>query len=290
MILITGATGTVGSEVLRLLTATGAPVRAMTRNPARLRSPYALDVVRADFDDPASLRRATAGAEAVFLLTAPAAPTPRHDLALLDAARAAGTSRIVKLSAIGTGETDDHGRTVGAWHQLAEQAVQASGLAWTLLRPSLFASNTLHWADPVKAGTPVPNLTGHATQGVIDPRDVAAVAAEALTSPTTHTGQTYTLTGPDLLSVPDQAAQLADLLGHPVTTADVTPEAARSQLLASGMNPAAVDTALTGITWARAGHNALLTDDVATILGRPPTSFAAWARDHLDSFRQNRPG
>jgi uncharacterized protein YbjT (DUF2867 family) len=168
----------------------------MTRDPARVRPSRGVDVVRADFDDPASLRRATAGTEAVFLLTAPATPTPRHDLALLDAARAAGTTRVVKVSAIGTGETGEGNQAVGAWHLLAERAVQASGMAWTLLRPSVFASNTLHWADAIRAGDPVPNLTGRGRQGVVDPRDVAAVAAEALTSPSHHTGQTYTLTGP----------------------------------------------------------------------------------------------
>jgi uncharacterized protein YbjT (DUF2867 family) len=253
MILITGATGTIGSEVLRLLTGRGHAVRAMSRKGS---GPHA---VQADFDDPASLDRAAAGVDSLFLLTAPAIPTPHHDLAMLEAAQAAGVTRVVKLSAIGTGARFE-GHTVGAWHVPGEEAVRASGMVWTILRPSSFASNVLRQ-------NPIMNMTGKARQGVVDPRDVAAVAVEALTAPL-HSGRTYTLTGPELLSVPDQARQLSEILGHPVTTTDVAP---------SGMDRAIA----TSIGWARAGHNEVLTDDVARVLGRAPSTFATWARDHL---------
>jgi uncharacterized protein YbjT (DUF2867 family) len=208
MILVTGATGTVGRHVLRLLAARSEPVRAMTREPSKVAAWPGVEAVRADFDDPASLARAVAGVETVFLLTAPESPTPRHDLALLDALRATGVAKVVKLSAIGTGDRLDNGEFLGAWHLQAEQAVRASGLAWTVLRPTTFASNVRQWADAVNAGQPVPNLTGAGRQGIVDPRDVAAVAVEALTSDA-HAGRTFTLTGPDLLSVPDQADLLA---------------------------------------------------------------------------------
>jgi len=283
MLLITGATGTVGRHVLRLLADKGEAVRAMTRDRTRVPTLPGVDVVQADFDDPASVQQAVAGVEAVFLLTAPEAPTPRHDLAMLDAARSAGITRVVKLSAIGTGEKIDADKTVGAWHLLAEQAVQASGMAWTLLRPSTFASNVLWWADAINTGDPVPNLTGTGTQGIIDPRDVAAVAVQALIS-SDHTGQVYTLTGPELLSVPDQADRLEHVLGRPVKTVDQPLDVARAQMLASGMDSSVVDVIVTGSAWVRAGRNAILTDDVARVLGRPPTSFDAWARDHRDAF------
>ncbi|GHH49084.1 NAD(P)H-binding protein [Lentzea cavernae] len=263
MILITGATGTVGSHLVRQLTARGEAVRALSRKPGE-------GLVRADFDDPASLAAAVAGVRAVFLLTAPVTPTPAHDLAMLEAARSAGVTAVVKLSAIGTGQTFE-GRTVGAWHQEAERAVKASGLAWTVLRPSSFASNVL------RLPRPMPNTTGTAAQGVVDPGDVAAVAAEVLTSPG-HAGRTYTLTGPELLSVPEQAAIMESVLGTPVPTADVPLDAAREQMLRSGAPPAAVDAAVTGMAWARAGHNAVVTGDVPRLLGRPATDFATWVR------------
>jgi len=165
--------------------------------------------------------------------------------------------RIVKLSAIGTGETFC-GEPVGRWHDQAEHSVRGSGAAWTVLRPSAFASNCLHWADAIRRGEPVPNLTGDGAQGVIDPYDVAAVAAETLTG-RGHDGQTYTLTGPEALSVPQQAAILAEVLGRAVTTVDV-------------------ETSMTGARWARAGHNTTVTGEVARLLGRPAGTFRDWAR------------
>ncbi|OLF18182.1 NAD(P)H-binding protein [Actinophytocola xanthii] len=287
MILVTGATGTVGTHLVPALTARGAAVRAMTRDPAAAPVASGVEVVRGDFDDPASLAAAVAGVRAVFLLTAPPTPTPDHDLAMLAAARAAGVATVVKLSAIGTGETVD-GRTVGAWHLRAEQGLRSSGLAWTVLRPSSFASNLLAFADTVAAGGPVPNLTGTARQGVVDPRDVAAAAAEVLTG-RGHEGRTYTLTGPEPIGVPDQARVLSSVLGRTVTTVDVPLEVAREQLLGSGTDRAAVDAILTGVAWARAGHNAVVTQDVPRLLGRPATTFAAWANDHRDAFGARNP-
>jgi uncharacterized protein YbjT (DUF2867 family) len=284
MILVTGASGTVGSHVLRLLASGGTPVRAMTRDPARVPDSLpGVEVVQADFDDPTSLVRALAGVDAVFLLTAPPTPTPRHDLSMLETARAAGVTRVVKLSAIGTGELDGDGGTVGVHHLEAELAVRASGIAWTVLRPSTFASNALWWADAISSGDPISNMTGTGTQGVVDSRDVAAVAVEALVSPA-HSGRTYTLTGPDLLSVPGQAELLGRVLGLSVRTVDLALDAARAQMLASGMDSVMVDVIVTGSAWVRAGHNAIITDDVADVLGRPPTSFEAWSRDHRAVF------
>jgi uncharacterized protein YbjT (DUF2867 family) len=273
MILITGATGTVGSEVVRLLTATGEPFRAMTRS----RDLPGVDTVHADFDDPASLKRVVAGVRTLFLLTAPQSPTSSHDIAMLDAAKAAGVTRVVKLSAIGTGERDDAGRTIGAWHQIAEQAVRDSGLDWTILRPSSFATNVLRW---VKGGEPISTMTGSRKQGIVDPRDVAAVAVETLLSPV-HTGRTYTLTGPDLLSTADQAEVLTELLGYAVKVVEVPLDVAREQMLESGMDSSVVDMIITGSAWVQEGHNAVVTDDVARVLGRPPNSFAVWARDTI---------
>ncbi|HEV7760920.1 MAG TPA: SDR family oxidoreductase [Acidimicrobiales bacterium] len=290
MILVTGATGTVGRHVVQLLTDRGVATRALTRDPSRVAPASTpgggLDVVRGDFDDPASLKPAVEGVTTLFLLTAPVAPSPVHDQAMLEVAVAAGVERVVRLSAIATGERADDGTIIGAWHQQAEAAVRASGLAWTLLRPTTFASNTRWWADALRAGQPVANPTGAGAQGIVDPRDVAAVAVEILTAedPTAHQGQTYTLTGPELLSVPDQVVQLAEVLGRPVDVVDQSLDDTRAGLLASGLDPAVVDTMVAGMGWVRDGRNAVVTADVARLLGRPPTSFAAWAHDHRSAF------
>ncbi|MEV0409137.1 NAD(P)H-binding protein [Actinoallomurus sp. NPDC050550] len=290
MILITGATGTIGAEVVRQLAAAGERVRAMVREPSRADLPASAEVVRADFDDAPSLEHAVAGTRAVFLATAPGPAIPRHDTVMLAAARAAGVAKIVKLSAIGTtvaGEPDGpDGRgpvKVGTWHRPGEEAIRASSTAWTVLRPSDYASNTLRWARAIRAGTPVPNMTGAGAQGVIDPRDVAAVAAAVLTSPACD-GRVLTLTGPEALSVSDQARLLSRALGRVVETMDVPLDVARRQMLDSGMDPAFVEVAIDGRAFVAAGRNATVTDHVERVLGRPPRTFATWAADHLHAF------
>jgi uncharacterized protein YbjT (DUF2867 family) len=290
MILITGATGTIGGEVVRQLATTGERVRAMTREPARADLPAGTEVVRADFDDASSLAHAVAGARAVFLATAPGPAVPRHDMAMLAAAGAAGTAKIVKLSAIGTtvaGEAGGPGGRgpvkVGTWHRPGEEAIREADATWTVLRPSEYASNTLRWAPAIRAGAPVPNMTGAGAQGVVDPRDVAAVAAAVLTS-STWDGCVLTLTGPDALSVPDQARLLSQVLGRRVETLDVPPDAARRQLLDSGLDPAFAQVVLDGRAYVAAGHNATVTEDVRRALGRAPRAYAAWAADHRQAF------
>ncbi|NJP43645.1 NAD(P)H-binding protein [Actinacidiphila epipremni] len=285
MILVTGATGTIGSEVVRVLAERGEQVRAMTRDPEAAVLPPDLRahvrLVRGDFDDRASLGAATAGAEAVFLLSAPGAGLARHDRAALDAVREHGVARVVKLSAIGTGE--DTGLRGNTWHLPGEQGLPASGAAWTVLRPTAFASNTLSWAADIRAGRPVANLTGSGAQGVVDPRDIAEVAAAALTAPGHH-GRTYTLTGPELLSTPDQVEILAQVLGRPVGVVDVPEDAAKEQMIAAGYDAELAESALGGLRFIAEGRNARLTGDVEAVLGRPPRRYADWARAHKAAF------
>ncbi len=258
----------------------------MTREPARLRLPEGalIDVVQADFERADSLASAVAGVDSVFLLTAPGAggSVAEHDLAMIQAARASGVRKVVKLSAIG-GKADHADNLPSPRHRAGEQALVASGLTWSALRPSSFASNTLSWADAIRAGNPVPNMTGTGAQGVVDPRDVAAVAVEALLTDE-HDGATHTLTGPELLSVPDQVAQLATELGRTITTVDVPPHAVRQQLVRAGFDPSVADSAVDGYQLVRDGGNAVVTDDVERILGHPARTFRVWAHDHRTAF------
>ncbi|MBY8872450.1 NAD(P)H-binding protein [Micromonospora sp. PLK6-60] len=280
MILVTGATGTIGGEVVQLLTGRGEPVRAMTRNPARATLPAGVEVVRGDFDDPESLAKAATGVEALFLLDAPGPWIAQHDRAMLAAARAAGVRRVVKLSAIGTGE---QAAKVGDWHLPGEQELGSSDAEWTVLRPSSFASNALRWAPAIRAGQPIPNPNGTGMQGIVDPRDVAEVAVRTLLSEE-HVGQVLTLTGPELLSVPELAVRLGEVLGRTVATVDVSLDAYRERMLAGGLDPVFVEIAVNGAKLVEEGGNAQLTDEVAQVLGRPPRTFAVWAYDHRDAF------
>ncbi len=281
MIVVFGATGTVGSELVRLLVAAGAPVRAVTRDPGGARVPAGAQVARADFADAGSLTAALHGATAVFLLAPPGPAQAEQDLAMIAAARAAGVRRAVKLSAIGTGLAS-HPR-LGEWHLPGEQALQASGLAWTILRPTTFASNMLYWADAIRAGEGVPDPFGGGGQGVVDPADVAVVAARVLTADD-HDGQVYTLTGPALLTLAEQVAIIGAAVDRPATTVPVSTADNRAQLLAAGSDPAYVEKIIEGTNYVRDGHNAVLTDDVKRVTGRPPGTFAAWVDAHRAAF------
>ncbi|MFJ8079820.1 NAD(P)H-binding protein [Streptomyces sp. NPDC096205] len=280
MILVTGATGTIGSELVRQLAARGEKVRALTRDPAKADVPAGVEVVRGDYLDQESVRAAMSGVTAAFLVGVPG-PGALHDPELVAAARAAGVGRLVKLSAIATGDPDLG--PSATWHLPGERALAESGAEWTVLRPSVFASNTLSWAHPIGAGEPVPNMTGEARQGVVDPRDVSEVAARVLVEPG-HAGRTYTLTGPAAIGVPEQAAVLGEVLGRPVATRELSTEESRGFLGAWGLGEEAVEAILAGNAYVRQGRNEVVTDDVHAVLGRPARSYREWAEDRRGAF------
>lgn len=229
-----------------------------------------------DLGDPASLSAAADGVDSVFLLTSGGPDTAEHDSNLLDAAQRSGVRKVVKLSVIDVGPAAE-------WHRPGEDGLRASGLAWTVLRPTTFASNTLYWADLVRRGQPIPNPTGDGRQGIVDPRDIAEVAAQALLSDA-HDGRTYTLTGPELLSVRDQAAVLSEVLDRPVTTVDIAVADLRANLVASGSTVEYADGVATGSELVRDGGNAIVTPDVSQVLHRAARGFATWVRDHRTVF------
>ncbi|WP_442819023.1 NAD(P)H-binding protein [Streptomyces sp. NBC_01235] len=280
MILVTGATGTIGSELVRHLAARGEKVRALTRDPAKARMPVGVEVARGDYLEPASLEAAMSGVTAAFLVGLPG-PSAQHDEPLAAAARAAGVGRLVKLSAIGTG--DPEVGPTGEWHVEGERAVRESGAQWVVLRPSSFASNTLSWAQAVRAGEPVPNMSGDGAQGVVDPRDVAEAAAVALLDER-WAGRTYTLTGPETISAPGQAAVLADLLGRPVPTRDLALDQVRAYVLNWWQDEAVADGVAVSSAYVRRGGNAVVTEDVPELLGRPARTYREWALDHREAF------
>ncbi|QKZ17752.1 SDR family oxidoreductase [Streptomyces chartreusis] len=281
MILVTGATGTIGSEVVRQLAARGEKVRALTRDPAAARVPSGVEAVPGHPGDRASVEGAMAGVAAAFLVGVFGPDDAEQDRGLVEAARAAGVRRIVKLSSIGTGDPRLAG--FGRWHLPGEEAVRGSGLEWTVLRPSSFASNTLAWADAVREGTPAPNPMGEGKQGVVDPRDVAEVAVRTLLEPGHH-GRTYTLTGPGTISASGQAAVLGEILGRPVTVLSPTVDQRREQLLGAGLGADYAESLMAGARFIEEGGNAVVTDDVPEVLGRPARSYREWAEDHRTAF------
>lgn len=258
-------------------------MRALTRDPSRARVPDGVEVARGDHHDLATVEAAMAGASALFAVAVLGPGDGEVDAALVGLARAAGVRRIVKLSAIGTG--DPAVGSGGNWHLPGERAVRGSDLEWTVLRPSSFASNTLSWAEAIRAGRPVPNMTGAGTQGVVDPRDVAEVAVATLLT-ARHAGRTYTLTGPEAISTADQAATLAAVLGRPVETVDLSPEQTRQYLVAAGMGDTYVEGVLAGTAYVRGGGGAEVSEDVQRVLGRRGRTYREWAQDHREAFAQ----
>ncbi|MFD8631950.1 NAD(P)H-binding protein [Streptomyces sp. NPDC059533] len=278
MILVTGATGTIGREVVRRLPA-DRPVRIMARDPERVTgAPRRARTVYGDYEDPRSLASALTGVTALFLVTN---RMGEDDARIVRAARSAGVRHVVKLSAAAV--TDDGADDVVSRGQRAqEEEVRGSGMEWTLLRPRAYMSNSLSWAASVRQDGVVRALHPEASVACVDPRDVAEVAVRALTEDG-HAGRTYTLTGPEALTAVEQTAQLAELLGRPLRCAALEPEQARTAL--RRVHPEAVADALVY----RAGRQVQagkgrVEDTVPALLGRPAGSFRSWAGDHLGAF------
>lgn len=261
--------------------ARGEKVRALTRDPAKAQLPPGVEAARGHHRDPDSVAAALAGADIAFLVGVFGPQDADSDGRMVEAARAAGARRVVKLSAISAG--NPRAGLGGMAHGRGEEAVRASGLEWTVLRPSAFASNSLNWAEAVRTGQPVRNMMGPGAQGVVDPRDVAEIAAAALLD-ARHAGRTYTLTGPEAITPRQQVAALAEVLGRPVELHDLTREETREMLLASGREADHADAILGSIEFVTEGGNAIVTDDVREVLGRPPRTYREWAQDHKAAF------
>ncbi|MFF4257504.1 NAD(P)H-binding protein [Streptomyces sp. NPDC001663] len=281
MILVTGATGHVGGELVRQLTAAWHPVRAMTRHPADARLPEGVQAVYGDADDPASLDAAFSGVEAAFLMSAQGvgtAPGPTHDLALARAAAKAGVRRVVKLSVLDGGAGSD---VIARWHAEAEAAVTDGGFAWTLLRPGRFMSNALQWAGQLRAGDEVSIPFADRPAASIDPADVAEIAARALTTDE-HAGAAYELSGPESLTPTEEMAILGRTLGRDLRVRPVPDEAARTGMERYGFPPEVVDAIMHRTLQSDRGAEVLPT--VEKVLGRRPRTFAEWAGAHVTAF------
>ncbi|MEV1025768.1 NAD(P)H-binding protein [Streptomyces sp. NPDC050264] len=279
MILVTGASGTMGREVVRALT--GHRVRVLVRDPARLREvPAHVQVVRGDYGDSASLIPALTGVSSAFLVTNRV--THEDDAAFVGAARACGVGHVVKLSAAAVTDSgaDD---LITRWQRGTELLLRGSGLGWTLLRPRAFMSNTLSWAPSVRTGRAVRTLFVTARNACVDPRDVAEVAARALTGEG-HAGRAYTLTGPRALTPTEQAAELGRQLGRQLAVEELSLDAARTQLRRRHP-PAVVEALIDSACRQREETKAAVSPTVAELLGRPARSYTEWVGDHLGAFR-----
>ena len=281
MILVTGATGTVGREVVAQLLQAGQSVRAMTRNPAQAQIDRRVEVVTGDFSVPETLARAVEGTERVFSLTF-GPQTGVQERHLARAAKAAGVHHIVKLSALG-GDNETR-NTIRKWHDEGEQAIRDTGIALTVLRPGAFMSNALHWRESIRAHGKVFSNYGDGKLPPVHPRDIAAVAVRALTADG-HAGRVYPLTGPEALSVSEQVEILSAATGKRLEYVPVTDEAARTGFEQAGMPAFLIDALLPFAAFIRSGRAAEVVDTVEAVTGRPALTFRDWARENAAAFQ-----
>ncbi|WP_017593142.1 NAD(P)H-binding protein [Nocardiopsis potens] len=278
VILVTGATGRVGRHVVSGLLRAGAHVRALTRNPDAAGLPREAEVFRGDLADPPSLARALRGAERLYLF-----PHPQTAREVTAMAREAGVRRTVVLSgALADDEPDDH-----RGYRPVEEAARSSGMDWTLVRPGEFAANWLDHAEAVRTRREVRRPFAAAVTRPVHEADTAAVAVEALLGGG-HAGAAYTFGGPEELTAVEQVAAIADAIGERIRFTELTPEQTRREWHdpEQGVTREVIDWLLdlygsAASTSDRTGGAAA----IRQVTGRPPRTFAQWARDHADAFR-----
>jgi uncharacterized protein YbjT (DUF2867 family) len=274
MIMVTGATGNVGSEVVSALRDAGEPVRALVRG-TPTSALAGVEVVPGDLDHPETLATALTDVDAVFLL-----PGFRNMPGVLAQLRKAGVARVVLLSGGSAGDNDPD-NAISRYMARSETAVRESGLPWTFLRPAAFMSNTLRWAPELRDGDVVREPFGNIRVANIDPYDIAAVAVRALLSPA-HEGRIYYLSGPESLLPADRLAVLGAMLGRNLTLRALSPDEARAELTAA--MPAEYVDAFFRFYIDGTLDESTVHPTVDEITGRPPRTFQQWAAAHADAF------
>jgi uncharacterized protein YbjT (DUF2867 family) len=279
MIVVTGATGNIGRPLTRALAAAGEQVTAVSRHPAAV--PDGVRHLVADLADPAGLRPALAGAKSLFLLlSGDLHALGAHPADIVGEAVGSGVRRIVLLSTLGV-VTRPFGATRIAMREL-EDTVRESGLEWAVLRPGGFASNALWWAESVRERRVVAAPFGDVGVPVVDPADIAAVAAACLLEDR-HTGGAYELTGPEVITPRGQTEALAAALGAPVAFHELTRDEARAAMARSMPAELADDTL--DILGNPSPAELRVSPDVERVLGRAPRPFADWAARNVAAFR-----
>jgi uncharacterized protein YbjT (DUF2867 family) len=278
MILVTGATGTNGRELIRELLARGEAVTAAVRNPERADVPAGVGKVRMEFGDPASIRAALEGADRLFLL----APDPGAEAPVVAAARAAGVKRLVKLS---VWKADQESFTFARWHRASERAIEASGVPYVFLRPTGFQQNIVnHLAGSIRATGTFHAPAGDARVAHVDVRDIARVAAAVLTTDG-HDGKAYDLSGPAAVSYGEIAATLSRALGKEIRYVDPGEDAWKKTMLGYGVPEAYADALVDLNRMYRSGFSEEVTPHVEVITGRKPGSIERYLEENVAAFR-----
>jgi uncharacterized protein YbjT (DUF2867 family) len=280
MILITGASGNVGKELLKQIAQTGAQVRAAFQSAGKAAAgPSGVEIVRVDYNQPQTLRSALNGVDRVFLVGPPTAQLAALERKAIDVIKQSDVRQVVKLSAMGGREA-----IFPRQHAQSEDYIQSAGVPCTFLRPNAFMQNMVNY----NAGTITTQNAFYGSEGdcqvsQIDLRDVAAVAVKALTEEG-HVGKTYTLTGPEALTNNQIAQILSDDLGREIRFINLPPEKLKEVLLSAGVPEWNADALIDVQRFFAEGKASAVTQDVEQMLAHKPTSFAQFSRDYKDAF------
>lgn len=280
-ILVTGGTGTVGSELVKQLKARGADFVVMSSRQQSGRD--GTTFVVGDFADPTSLDRAFKGVDTLFLLL-PLVPN-KIELATnaLAAARRAGIKHIVRSSAAGADAASP--ASIAALQGKIDDMVKATGIAYTLLLPNAFMQNHVTFnAAQIKAGALCAPL-GDGAVSMVDARDVAEVAALALMNPSAHAGKSYALTGGEALTSAQQMAIVSKALGREVKYVDVPEQAATDAMTKMGMPSILIDWLASLNNVFKQGWGSGISGDVQKLTGRAPRTLSAYAAENADAWR-----
>jgi uncharacterized protein YbjT (DUF2867 family) len=279
MILVTTA-GKVGTEAVLRLRQRELPVRVLVRDPGKAKTlaDAGAEIAVGDLGVPASIDAAMTGVTAVILVS-PAAPA--QELNVVASAARAGVGHVVKATSKASADSPIARRRGQAE---IEAGLAASGLPHTLLRSNAYMQNVLALAPAIAATSGFGSAAGKGRAGMVDARDVGAVAAEIATSPAPHAGKTYWLTGPELISNYDVAEVLSRLLGRTITYTEFTFDENKNAMIQAGVPAPIAEMNAQAFALNAEGDAEWVTDDVATILGRPARSFERFAADHAPAF------
>lgn len=282
MILVTGATGTIGRQVVRELLARGAEFRVAAHDTAKVTQVLGPEINSVPFDymDPPSVRRAFESAKTVYLLHVGGSAGRHQATAAIEAAREVGVERIVLQSAFGA--DDQPGYTLGAFHRDVELYLLASGLTGTVLRPNSFMENHINFlGGPIKTEGKLYEPLGDARVSYVAARDVGAVAAQVLVSEG-YENQSYDLTGPEAVGGTEVAEALSRATGRTIEYVNVSDDDVRQAL--AGESHEMIEGVLGLYAYDRSGATARVTRTVEEISGRPAQDVRAWAIEHAEAF------
>lgn len=281
-ILVTGATGNIGGEVIRHLLEQKASIRAFVRNPqkaARLEA-QGVELAQGDFSQPETLEAALQGTEAAFLVMSNDPNQVQLECNFIDAAKRAGVQQIVRLSVLGAGALPS---TFQQWHRQVEEHLEASGMTWTHLRPNMLMQN-MRWFIQTMAqqGAFYHSIAGDTKISHIDARDVAAVAALCLSQPG-HQNQIYELTGSEAVTFEQVTQYFASALNRPLQFIQVTPEQMKAARLANGEPEWYLDAEAQLFECWQNGAGSMITTTFSDLVHRSPNTFEAYAKEYVQT-------